>query len=150
MKTIETTIIVHSTTEEVWQVLMNFEDYPKWNPFIKSIEGATGSGYYLTVKIQPEGMKTLEFKPEILCKKRNMEFRWKGKLFISGLFDGEHYFLIKHLEDGNVEFVHGEHFSGILSRAILKMIGSKTKSGFEAMNLALKQRVEAPEQTPSN
>lgn len=143
MKTIETKTIIHSAKEMIWQTLMEFDSYPDWNPFIKSIEGTVEEGDYLIVKIQPEEMKVQKFKPEILTNKKNTEFRWKGKLFIPGLFDGEHYFLLNSLKDGSVEFVHGEKFSGLLSSPILKMIGSQTQAGFKAMNLALKQRVEA-------
>ena len=39
MKTIETQIIINAPVGQVWQTLMQFKNYPKWNPFIQSIEG---------------------------------------------------------------------------------------------------------------
>ena len=37
MKEIKTEIIINSKPEKVWNILTNFEKYPEWNPFIKSI-----------------------------------------------------------------------------------------------------------------
>ena len=36
---IATDIEINSTPERVWKVLTEFENYHKWNPFIKSILG---------------------------------------------------------------------------------------------------------------
>jgi hypothetical protein len=65
-----------------------------------------------------------------------------GKLGIKGVLDGEHYFQLKVIDSQKTELIHGENFSGILSGLLLKMIGEKTKNGFEAMNEALKIEVE--------
>nr|MBX2875312.1 SRPBCC domain-containing protein [Saprospiraceae bacterium] len=63
-------------------------------------------------------------------------------LFVKGLFDGEHYFLLSPDEKGGTRFVHGEHFRGLLSGLIFKLIGQKTERAFIKMNKALKQRCE--------
>jgi hypothetical protein len=39
----------------------------------------------------------MTFKPTILTLESNKEFRWKGKLGITGIFDGEHYFILEYL-----------------------------------------------------
>ena len=36
-KQIKTSIHINATKEKVWEILMDFEKYPEWNPFIKSI-----------------------------------------------------------------------------------------------------------------
>ena len=71
-----------------------------------------------------------------------MEVRWKGKLFVPGLFDGEHSFQINPIGDNRVEFVQHENFSSTLVGLVLRMIGKATQQGFEAMNLALKTQAE--------
>ena len=79
----------------------------------------------------------MNFKPELLKKDENKEFRWKGKMWFKGLFDGEHYFKLTTDENGHTKLIHGENFSGILSGLILRFIGSDTHQGFEKMNEAL-------------
>ena len=141
MKEIQTQVIIHTNPEKVWSVLMDFPSFPAWNPFIRRIGGGNRTGEYLKLTLKvPDGME-MTIGPRILNVIPNREFRWKGKLIVSGLFDGEHYFKLMDLGDGRTQFIHGEQFSGIL----VSLFGStlvKTKIGFERMNQALKERCE--------
>lgn len=85
----------------------------------------------------------MQFRPKVLCVEAAREFRWKGKLLVSGLFDGEHFFLIERTPDGNVLFTQGETFSGLLVPLMKTSLEGPTKAGFVAMNEALKRQAEA-------
>jgi hypothetical protein len=141
MKNIQTEIIINTDITKVWGVLMNFDSYPKWNPFITSISGEPKLGNRLTISINPPGGKGMTFKPTILTLDSNKEFRWKGKLGISGIFDGEHYFILEFLENDKTKFIHGEKFSGLLVPLVGKMLG-KTLKGFQLMNESIKNECE--------
>jgi len=138
-----TTIEISVPPERVWVELLDFEHYPEWNPFIRAIEGRPSEGSTLKVKIHPPGGMAMTFRPIVLCLNTNREFRWKGRLLLPGLFDGEHYYSLADGVDGSTLFTHGERFSGLLVRLFRSALDSRTRSGFEAMNLALKQRLEA-------
>lgn len=142
MKDLETSITLSATPQQVWAVLMDFENYPEWNPFIK-IEGRPVVGSQLKNTMTLEGRSPQVFKPTVLVVKEAEEFRWLGKLFISGLFDGEHYFRLEPIDDHTTRLVHGEHFRGILVGLLMRMIGEDTRAAFERMNTALKERVES-------
>lgn len=133
-----TEIQIDAPVEKVWEMLMDFETYPQWNPFVKSLEGDIRAGGSINVKLP--GMT---FKPIIQVVKPNKEFRWLGHLWIKGLFDGEHCFQLEEQADGKTRFIHSENFSGILVPLFRKQLLTKTKLGFEAMNKSLKSRVEA-------
>lgn len=141
MKKIITEITIDTEIARVWNVLTDFENHPKWNPFIKSIQGKKSVGEKLTVAIKPPEGNGMTFKPTILSFETNKEFRWKGKLGISGIFDGEHFFILEKLNDNQTKFIHGENFSGILV-ALMGGALDKTKDGFELMNQALKKECE--------
>jgi hypothetical protein len=141
MKTIQTTIHIQASPEQVWKVLMDFEAYPAWNHFIKRIEGTAKKGAILEVEIQPKGMKAQLFKPEVIAQEANRHFAWLGKLFVKGLFDGEHHFRLAPQADGSTMFFHEERFKGLLVRPLLALIGDNTLTGFEAMNQALADRI---------
>ncbi len=141
MKHIETEIIINSDISTVWNVLLNFENYPNWNPFIKSITGEKAVRKKLTVSIKPPDGNGMTFKPVILKLEPNQEFRWKGKLGVKGIFDGEHYFVLEQLDDNRTKFIHGEIFSGFLV-ALMGGALDKTKTGFELMNESLKKACE--------
>ena len=135
-------ITIQSSPETVWDILMDFEKYPDWNPFIRSIRGPAGIGTKLEVVLKLEGRKPATFKPKVLANQPHEEFRWLGKLLLPGIFNGEHILLIKAESKGCVKFVQQEYFRGIFASAILRRIGEATRQGFEAMNRALKERAE--------
>lgn len=141
MKSIKTEIIINAPVEKVWQTLMDFENHPNWNPFIKSITGSTNVGDSLKVFIQPPNGNGMTFKPIVMANIPNKEFRWKGKLFVKGIFDGEHYFMVDEIDHSTTLFTHGENFSGVLVALMGGML-DKTKEGFEIMNEAIKKQCE--------
>jgi hypothetical protein len=141
MKKIETEIIINTDISTVWNVLTDFDNHPNWNPFIKSIQGIKSVGEKLTVSIKPPEGNGMTFKPVILKYEPNKEFRWKGKLGIKGIFDGEHFFILEKLNENQTKFIHGEKFSGILV-ALMGGALDKTKEGFQLMNEALKNECE--------
>lgn len=140
MKQIETQIDIEAPADKVWGILTDYESHGKWNPFIKSIAGDKTRGGSLTVRIHPPAGSEMTFKPVIVTFDAPNELRWKGKLGIPGLFDGEHYFVLKE-EKNKTRFVHGEKFSGILVGIFGKTL-DKTRRGFELMNAALKDECE--------
>ena len=84
----------------------------------------------------------MTFTPRVLCFEKNKEFRWLGKLFVKGLFDGEHTFELIDNRDGSTTFRQSEKFSGVLVPFFDKLIEGSTRRGFEAMNERLKERAE--------
>jgi hypothetical protein len=142
-KQIRDEILIQDTPERVWKVLTDFKSYPEWNPFILSLEGHFTVGDTIVARIAPPGGSPMVFKPVVLVYDENRELRWKGKLLIPGLFDGEHCFQLRDNGDGTTTFIQSEDFSGILVRVFSKMLDNNTLEGFRQMNQALKTRAEA-------
>lgn len=147
MKNIQTEIMIKADISVIWNVLMDFKRYPDWNPFIKSISGEQKVGRKLTVFLKPPDGKGMTFKPKILTLDPNREFRWKGKLGIKGIFDGEHYFILEALNNNQTKFIHGEKFSGILV-SLMGNVLEKTKEGFLLMNESIKRECEKEQLRP--
>ena len=141
MREIETTVEIDAPPAAVWRVLTDFPTYGEWNPFIPTIAGNVQVGERLTVRLEPPGGKGMTIKPTVLAAEPDRELRWKGRLVVPGLFDGEHTFRIEPIDGQRSRFVHGERFTGILVGFVKGILG-KTEAGFEQMNAALKQRVE--------
>lgn len=137
MKEIQTSIRIHATPARVWVVLTDFECYPQWNPFVASLTGDVAVGN--TIRVQLPGMA---FTPVVLTFQENRSFSWKGKLGVTGIFDGEHRFNLVDNGDGTTRFEHSERFSGILVHLFSSRFYAKTQESFEKLNLALKARVE--------
>lgn len=140
MKNLETHITINSSASKVWEVLTDTLKYASWNPFIIKVEGEFKTGQTVKNTLHLNGKDNV-FEPEIVVCKSNEQLRWIGKLPL-GMFTGEHYFTLKEIAPNQTVLTHGENFSGWLSGLILWQVGANTKRGFEAMNRALKQRVE--------
>ncbi|PKB64597.1 MAG: polyketide cyclase [SAR202 cluster bacterium Io17-Chloro-G2] len=143
MKEIRTEIDIAAPPEKIWGVLTDFASYPQWNPFMRTAQGEPITGNRLQVYLKPPDGMGMTFKPTVLNAEPSRELRWLGHLFVPGLFDGEHYFLIEDQAEGGARFVQGEIFTGVLV-PLMGLIGlfPKTIRGFEEMNLALKARAE--------
>ena len=142
MKTIETEILINASVNQVWNTLMDFPSHSKWNPFIRVIKGNPEVGKRIEVEIHLPKKSPMNFTPVVVTNHRNMEFRWRGKLGIKGLFDGEHYFKLKAISSTQTKLIHGENFYGLLVPIIFGMIKTDTIKGFESMNTALQLHLD--------
>ncbi|NOQ27931.1 MAG: SRPBCC domain-containing protein [Bacteroidales bacterium] len=142
MKQIFTGIEIDAPIEKVWAVLTNFEEYPKWNPFIKLIDGEVKEGLIFKVTLEPPDSKPMIFKPKCLKFEKNKKFKWLGHLFIPGIFDGEHIFELIEMNKNKTNFIQKENFKGLLVPFLWKQLNTKTRKGFELMNEKLKELSE--------
>jgi hypothetical protein len=141
-KLIKTEILINSSPKKIWTILEKFEDYPNWNPFVKSIKGNVKVGNKIEVTITPPDSKSMTFKPKVLTNELHKELSWLGTLLFTGIFDGEHKFELVDNENGTSTFIQSENFKGILVPLFAKSLDNKTKRGFETMNQKLKELAE--------
>jgi hypothetical protein len=139
---LDTSIEIAAPAGRVWAILTAFGDYPRWNPFVRAIDGSLEPGRTLDVTMQPPGGRSMRFHPVVLAVEPERELRWKGKLLIPGLFDGEHWFRVRHAAHGHVLFEQGELFTGMLVPRFKPTLDTSTRAGFVAMNEALKREAE--------
>jgi hypothetical protein len=144
MHQIETLIEIAAPAARVWSLLIDFPAHAQWNPFIRSIAGSPTPGQTLQLSIQPPGAQAMRFRPTVLAAEPGRELRWKGKLLLPGIFDGEHYFRLEAGPGGTTVFRQGEIFSGILVPLFRSSLDGATRQGFIAMNEALKREAEQP------
>ncbi|PKG32839.1 SRPBCC domain-containing protein [Methanoregula sp.] len=135
-------IAIRSTPERIWEILADFSRYPEWNPFIRSIRGDLVPGGNITAELRPPGSAGMTIRPVLVKVDPPQELRWKGHLLITGLFDGEHVFEIRPLDNQSSLFIQREIFSGILLPLFETMLKGGTARGFAEMNKALKEQAE--------
>jgi hypothetical protein len=139
---IHTEIVIDAPPSAVWRVLTDAAGHRAWNPFIRHMSGELRAGETLEVEIAPPGGRVMTFKPRVLAVRPERELRWLGRVFVRGLFDGEHRFQLEPLAGGGTRFVQSERFGGVLVRPLRRTL-DRTLDGFEQMNRALKAKVEA-------
>jgi hypothetical protein len=142
MKELRSEIEIDASAEQLWHVLTNLAAYPQWNPFIRNASGDIRIGASIEVRMQPSGARGITFRPKVLNVEPNRELRWIGRLWIPGLFDGEHIFTIEPIAPNRVRFTQRESFTGLLVPFLSRNLDKDTKRGFDEMNQALKSQAE--------
>ena len=139
-RTLQAEIVINASAANLWKVLIDFDAYPQWNPFIRQVTGKAEPGEKLTMQMHM-GNRTMTIRPTVLFVQPQRELRWLGHLFIPGVFDGEHSFVIEPLGEREVRFIQSEEFNGLLI-PFSKSLLDETEQNFNEMNRALKERVE--------
>lgn len=65
MRELNTEIEIKASAARVWRLLTDFDAYPQWNPFIRSVEGKPEPNSKLNVFIQPSGARGMKFNPAV-------------------------------------------------------------------------------------
>ena len=135
-------IAIDASSEVVWQVLVDFDSYPDWNPVEIEAKGiaVVGAAFQHTGKLP--GREPRTFKARIIEATPPRALAWKGHIVVPGLFDVRHQFEIEPLDDDRSRLRQSEHFSGLLipfMRGVLR----DTQAAFELANKAIKQRAES-------
>ena len=141
MKELRTEIEIQASPEKVWQILTDLDNWPDWNPFIHHAIGKAQLGEKVNITFK-SGSKDMVLHCTVTKVEPNRELRWKYHVMMPFLFQGEHSMIIELLGENRVRFVDREIFNGLLIPLQAKDIDINSKRGFEAMDQALKARVE--------
>ena len=70
------------------------------------------------------------------------ELRWRATFLSARLFSGEHGFRLDATGAQRVRFVQDETFDGLLVPLYARLRLARTRTGFEQVNQALRERAE--------
>jgi hypothetical protein len=138
MKEVRTEIEIQASPEKVWQVLTALDQYPEWNPFLHHAIGKAELGGKVDV-IFKYGSKDMTLHCIVKTLEPNRVLSWSYSVLAPFLYRGEHIFTIEQSGEKTVHFTDREIFTGLL---VPFLVNEKDKSGFEAMDKALKERAE--------
>lgn len=141
MKTVHTETWIGAAAPIVWDVLTDVPNWPKWNPVMR-IDGALEPGRQITVTLLPPGKPEVVLKPKIVAVEDGREIRWRGRLVMPGICDGEHGLRIVPEDSGRCRFEQFEVFSGLLAGVIMGPRLREIETGFQVMNRMLKREAE--------
>lgn len=131
-----TSIAIAGSPAQVWAVLVDTADYPRWNPDMRVV-GRLAAGEVIEHRVG-RGADAMVFHPVVLEAVPGVALRWFGRVWFWHVFDAEHYFTMAPQAGGTV-FTQGERARGV---GLWLFDVRQLAAGFNAMDLALKQRVE--------
>ena len=139
MKTVSATTRIDAPPMAVWAVLTDLGRYPEWNPLFREASGEVAVGERITLRaVQPANGRLMTVKAKIVAADPGAELRWASAL--PAIMSGEHSFVLTPL-NGGTRLAQTEIYGGLLAATVSV---PRTETIFQAMNDALKQRVETP------
>jgi hypothetical protein len=143
MKTVSATTQIDAPPLAVWAVLTDLSRYPEWNPLFREASGQIAVGGRITLRaVQPANGRLMTVKAKIVAADPGAELRWTSAL--PAIMSGEHSFVLTPL-DGGTRVAQTEIYGGLLAATVSI---PRTETIFQAMNDALKQRVEDAQRAP--
>ena len=141
MKQVEAFEEVDAPPEVVWEVLLEFDSYPEWNPLVGSIEGLAVEADSLEVRIDLPGSHGGPFSLQRLVVEEHRRLAWLCRLLVPFAFDAYHEFRLEPIGDGRrTRLLQRETFRGALVPALLEE--ERVERGFRRLNEAVRERAE--------
>jgi len=131
-------VFVNAPVDHVWQILTNFPDYPRWNPYMREISGQLRPGDQLTVLLQPVGTRPEVIHPTVLGVQPKNEIHWVSRLVLPGVFDADYTLRLEAISPTKTRVFQHEVFSGIIVLPSLRWLEESVGTGMIQMNAALK------------
>jgi hypothetical protein len=142
MVAIDDALDVSASPEQVWTILTEFNGYRQWNPFITHAKGTAKVGEQLELRLKALGDKEKILSAKISEIKEGKELKFVTSL-IPGLLRWEHTLHVEDFKDSHVCIVQRAVFTGMMANRYKARLTEHLRSGFAAMNQALKDRVES-------
>jgi hypothetical protein len=139
LKEIRSEIEINAPASEIWNVLVDFEHYQDWNPFIYKASGAAVPGRKIEIWVRTPSGKERKYSPIVTKVEDGLELRWLGKSFF---LEGEHTFSLLKVDQGSTKLVQTEVFKGLLAGFFGENTDRDIFEGFRRMNEALKGKIE--------
>ena len=140
MKQVRTEIEIDAPPERVWQVLTDYAGWSEWNPLLYRAVGQLGMGEQVEIAFDGPGAKKVRAQCTVVDLEPQRAWAWTYSVVLPLLFRGVHRFTVEPGHSGRTRFAHREEFKGLLVPLFVKE--AETQRGFEAMDRALKARVE--------
>ena len=146
---VSTTIEIAATPQNVWAVLADLANYPKWHPVYLGVTGQLAAGSTLTITTtHPTTGRTMTAKVNVRTAEPGTELRWASSLL--GVTISKRTFRLSPAADGTLLVQTGTYrgLGGGRGRAITNVVG-RIQDTFVAINEAIKQQAEARQRASS-
>ena len=134
-------IEIAAPAADVWAVIADIDAWGRWNPLYVQARGMARVGDGLDMTIALEGMKPQKAHATVVTVEPQ-ELLEYAIVNLGGLVKAFRYIEIMPLGTDRCAVANGEVMSGPIGNLLARIVGPKVEQGLEAMNAALKARVE--------
>ncbi|TDG13950.1 SRPBCC domain-containing protein [Seongchinamella unica] len=136
------TVEIEAPAELVWQVIVDFAQYPHWNEFCPAIEAELEIGS--PVKMQVNLGEGLQEQVEyITCIEAPHRITWSMENKPGDPVHADRSQLVTALDGHRCSYVTYDDFSGDFAAAMVEQLGERVRQGFNLCARNLKARAES-------
>jgi len=142
MRELRTEIQILSTSDKVWEILIDFPGWSNWNPIVNKIEGNLELGAELFITMcDTKGSDGRSYTSIITAIDEKKRFSFIATMMAKFMFSAER---IIELEDsaGGTLFIQREIYTGLMVPLFWKKLNTDALLMLNSMNKALKKKVE--------
>ncbi|MRI33972.1 hypothetical protein EOPP23_13330 [Endozoicomonas sp. OPT23] len=128
-------IVINAPVELVWDILVNLEEYHKWNPFCPEAKSTLeiGSPIVMKVKLGEYMTDQTEYVTEV---KPYKSLSWRTE--INGISDGHRTQTLEKVDGNSCSYLSVDRFSGTNVEPMLAKYGALVEAGFNECAYGLK------------
>jgi hypothetical protein len=141
-RTIASEIEIDAPVEHVWEILVDLQSYPEWNPFTIKVESTLQPGDPVVLFVKMAPMRMIVQREQVSVCEPPHRLAW-------GLTMGLAFLLVTHREqllipkaNGKTVYQTSDDFRGLLVPLVLWLYGDAIQKGFDSLARALKQHAE--------
>ena len=138
---IRTEIEIESSPEKIWNMLIDFKQYPTWHTYLVEVKGNAVEKTKIKCTALNSDSSTTKFSAFIQEVIPNKKLSWGGS--VGFVFKANHYFILEEIDSNKVRFIQGEYWKGLFGKSYGKKIFEETYQKFVVMNQQLKRLVES-------
>jgi hypothetical protein len=143
MPVYRTTFAVDAPAARVWEALAAVDRYPEWNPQIPRASGRLRPGERIDLQLALPGRRPMDLTATVEEARQDALLTWRGHVLARWFFEGYRRFELEPVAPMRTRVTHVEDVRGLLAPLFGVMLGSRVQESHDALNAALKARVEA-------
>ncbi len=133
---------IRAPAEDVWAVLVDFAQYPAWNPFTPQVDAELVAGAPVRLVVDMPGRRQLERVERINRVEPRRVLCWGMHMGHRSLLCANRWQVLEPVHAGT-RYTTVDRFSGLLVPVVMALYGTPMQRGFQQMADALKARVES-------
>ena len=137
------TVDINAPASKVWDVLVDLDSYPEWNPYTVQIDAdlsQLGSDVGLHVQMNPK--ETMLVVEKLKVNDQEKQLSWGKQTLHPALLDAQRDQVLTVIDENTTRYVTVDVLEGLLAPLMMALYGKDIKKGFDAVALALKARCE--------
>ncbi|MYD95854.1 MAG: SRPBCC domain-containing protein [Gammaproteobacteria bacterium] len=136
-------VVIDAPAESVWNIILDAEHYPEWNPFTPRIDTDFVPGSPIRMHV-PLGSLTLKLTEYIQEVEPPLRIAWGKDFGARVLLTASKTQHVTPINDKTCSYYTTDRMTGLLAPFVRLLFARWVLRGFDDTGRALKQRCEAP------